>query len=662
VRAALSVAVLVAVNEWLSWPPLMESALAALLTCLCDAGGPIRKRVPALLSFAGVGALITAGFGLVQPAGFALIPFACLGIFCLSFMRVYGQAAMQVGNVLNVVLVLSLDHPWPDATTAATIAVAFAGGSFWALLLTMVIWRLHPYRPARVAVAGIFRAMAMLVGDLQLLLRAEPNEAAWERHARAHRRAVREAIEQARTVVMDVLRTHGARSLRAAQGLLRLETADQIFVALTALSDLLEHAREPAARQAAARFLRGLRPLLVMMSRRIVADDGAQMQRLARPVSTLGAAATALPDEPLRRVADAIVERLRVVLAVGRSVGSLPYAADDVPALPLVERVLAPLRANLDRNSAALRHALRAAVVAAFGLAITFAHPGPYQHWLTITMIVTLQPFYALTYARALERIGGTALGGVIASLIAHFCHTPVSIAAALFPLAVLALSLRAASFTGFITFITPLVVLLSELAYPGTSSLMVVVMRALYIFIGGMLAVGGTMLLWPSWEPDRLARELAGAIAAHGRYAASELSLLLGESGAAAVDQARRAAGMASNNLEASLSRALVEPRGRRSDRLEAAMVVDAALRRMAGRLAAMQLQKHERWPGDDAAWRRWRDWIGAAVAQLGVGPPGELIPRPALMPADAVQAESLARIARQIEVMTGALARSAA
>jgi len=33
VRAALSVAVMVAANEWIAFPPLNEAALAALLTC-----------------------------------------------------------------------------------------------------------------------------------------------------------------------------------------------------------------------------------------------------------------------------------------------------------------------------------------------------------------------------------------------------------------------------------------------------------------------------------------------------------------------------------------------------------------------------------------------------------------------------------------------------
>ena len=39
-RAALSVAVIIALNEYFHWPPLIEAALGALNTCLADPGGP----------------------------------------------------------------------------------------------------------------------------------------------------------------------------------------------------------------------------------------------------------------------------------------------------------------------------------------------------------------------------------------------------------------------------------------------------------------------------------------------------------------------------------------------------------------------------------------------------------------------------------------------
>ena len=66
VRAALSVSVIIAAGQVLDFPPLRETALAALLTCICDPGGPIRRRVPVLLGFTFLGGLVTACFGLVR--------------------------------------------------------------------------------------------------------------------------------------------------------------------------------------------------------------------------------------------------------------------------------------------------------------------------------------------------------------------------------------------------------------------------------------------------------------------------------------------------------------------------------------------------------------------------------------------------------------------
>ena len=243
IRAGLSVAVIIALNQYLAFAPLREAALAALLTCICDPGGPIRRRVPVLLSFALIGAAVTAGFGLLRDFGPAVaLPLGVFGLFCSSFVRIYGQAPQQVGALLSTVQILSLDYPNPSLTEAGILAAAFVAGALWAILLTMVIWRIYPFLPARRAVAEAYRKLSDLVRDLHTLLRMRAiSDAAWEAHARIHRRAAREAIEAARTAVMDTLRSRGAASNRAAQAVIRLETADQIFGGLIALSDLLEH-------------------------------------------------------------------------------------------------------------------------------------------------------------------------------------------------------------------------------------------------------------------------------------------------------------------------------------------------------------------------------------------------------------------------------------
>jgi len=278
----------------------------------------------------------------------------------------------------------------------------------------------------------------------------------------------------------------------------------------------------------------------------------------------------------------------------------------------------------------------------------------PYDHWLTITVVSTMQPYFSLTYTRAIERIVGTAVGGAIAAVVGLVCTTPLSIAAAMFPLAVGALAIRSVSFGLFMMALTPLVVLLVESGTPGASEWVIALSRAVLTATGGIIAVAANFLLWPSWEPDLVGPEVKRAIAAHGRYADAEYSVLLGE----APDTrpaARSAAGVASNALEALITRALLQPGGGKRDRLEAAMVVDAALRRFAGRLVSLQHDPTLVANLPREMLRGWRDWMREATQRLASGR-SDLPPRPTGPETDAMR-----HIARQMELMAGVMVRLA-
>ena len=657
VRAGLSTAVIIAASEWLEFPGLIEAALGALFTCLCDAGGPIRRRVPALLSFGVAGALVVAGGGLLRAIGpGAALPFAVLGIFCAVYLRVFGQSAQQIGALLCVVVILSLDRAF-DGREAATLAGMFLAGSLWATVLTMVIWPMHPFRPAREAVGKVYEELASLVQGLADLL-AEPgmDDTAWESHAREHRRAVREAIEAARTAVLETIRARGAASNRAAQSLIRLETADQLFVALIALSEQLEDS-EPELRAQAEEGLQALRALLMQIGASIVDDSNKVDAQITLGIAGIVEGARKLaPNSPLRPSVDAIVDRLQIAHTLSVPANYMPGAALDGQKQTPWQRVRVPLLANLNWESLAFRHALRAAVTTAPAVLFTLLWFSPYDHWLTITIVATMQPYFGNTFTRALERVGGTVLGGVLAAAIGLVITSKLGIAATMFPLAILAFAIRAMSLGLFLAAMTPMIVLLVELGQPGASEWMIAGTRALLTLAGGLIAIAGCYFLWPSWEPQRLETELRTAILAHKAYADALLALFMHEADARALDQARRAAGLATNNVEASVSRALLEPGSGAHGQLEAAMVIDAALRRFAGRLSAMQVDPALGGTFKPEFWRDWRDWIGASMQALASGS-GVLPPRPSEQD-DA----ALGRIARQIELMAGTVQRAVA
>jgi uncharacterized membrane protein YccC len=655
IRAALSVAVIIALSEYFAFPPLREAALASLLTCLCDPGGPIRRRVPVLASFALVGAAVTAIYGLLRDLGPVVgLPLGVFGLFCSSFVRIYGQAPLQVGALLSVVQILALDRGNPSLMQAGIVAAAFIGGALWAILLTMVIWRIYPFLPARRAVAEAYRRLSELVRDLYTLVQAPAITGAdWEAHARIHRRAARDAIEAAQTIVMDTLRSRGAASNRAAQAVIRLETAEQIFGSLIALSELLEHA-SPTEQHIAERVLRRMRPVLLTLARGMITDDPDVPRRTHRAIDAIVADFEDLPaGAPLRAVIERITDRLRIAHTLAVPSNLAPGTDAAGRSIPFRQRVIRPLSANLNWQSPALRHALRTAVTAAAPLAFTMVRFNPYDHWLTITVVATMQPYFSLTYTRAIERVLGTAAGGLVAAAVGLVCTSPLSIAAAMFPLAMLAFAVRTVSFGLFMMALTPLIVLLVETGSPDAGEWMIAGIRAAFTVIGGLIAVAANFLLWPSREPDLVAPEVKKAIAAHAEYAKVGFSVLLGEATSDALDQARRAAGVTTNSLEALITRALLEPGKKKHDALEAATVVDAALRRCAGRLATLQHDPALASGTPAQTLRIWRDWISAAMRTLASGST-ELPPRPT-----GAEHDALTRIARQIDLLSGAMGR---
>ena len=657
-RAALSTAVLIAASAWLHRPELVWSALAALFACLCDIGGPIRRRVPALLAFGVLGAAVVGLGGLARHAGIVLaLPDGVLLVFCGAYARVHGPQAQQVGMFLAVMAVLSLDRGLPDLHAAGLLSGLFLGGALWATLLTLVLWRIHPFQPVRRALSRAYAALSVMTQDLQQLLARETAVLAdWEAHARAHRGGVRDAIELARTAILDTARSRGPLGQRGAQSLLRLETADQMFGALIALSELLETAGA-ADRSAAAHMIRRLRPLLLVLGHEMLADRTDAHVQIARSIAAMSRDIAVLPEaNRLRGLAELIIARLRVVLTVA-NIADIPATAGPAgTSVRLWQAWTAPLKDNLSWQSMAFRHALRAAVTAAPALAFTLLHAGPYDHWVTITIVVTMQPYFGNTFARALERAGGTTLGGLIAAVLGLFVTTPLAISVAIFPLAVVAFMVRAVSFGLFVSGLTPMIVLLVELGQPGTSDFVIALERVGLTVAGGTLAVLACWLLWPSWEPNRLPAELRRAIAAHGRYAEAEMSLILGEVETSHVEQARRNAGLATNNVEAAVARALLEPGSARNSRLEAAMVIDAALRRMAGRLAAMQFDPLQAQALSPAQWRAWKTWLAGAIDGLLAGETTLAAP-PALI--ETPHTEALGRIARQVSLIAGTIAR---
>jgi uncharacterized membrane protein YccC len=595
-RAAFSVAAVVALAEWLQEPTLVWGAIGALWVSLADSGGHPLDRLRTLSLFtllSTLASVLTTAAALMGPdwAALAILLVTFLG----SLVRCFGTVPEQIGRLIVIASVVAVDRPVHGRADLLNFALIYSGGCLWAMLLSFSIWRIQRLRPANAALALVYTRLASL--SVELAAGRSDALTGSSAHAPTRRHAVREAIEQARAVLRQVggrrgLGTAGERLLMA------LERSENIFSQLIALSErfVVEEPANDRQRRLRRQAFRRLALLLFYDARGFESGSArpaswpGQLQRLKEATDVLAGTATAA---------------MRSIIMQLESLGSRPGKRGE-PVASRTERPaawLALLRANLDWHSLIFRHALRCAVCAAGAVWISHRLGLPYAYWMAITVVIVQQPYIATTWQRALERVGGTLVGGALAAALGLLLHTPFALTAAVFPLAALTMAFRPVSYTLFVTFLTPLIVLIVGVTHPGSSELALAGLRALNSLLGGVIAFAGSVLLWPAWEPDRMRRLMAGALRACGDFC----SLALAQSASRAeLQQARRAAGLAISNAEASRERQSLEAWLRRGP-IEAALSVMVLIRGLQGIAVAAWL--HPRLP---AAGERAAHWVG--------------------------------------------------
>ncbi len=654
-------------------------SLAGFSGALADKGGPYRTRAATLGAVTLAGALVvTLGtLGGTHPA-FA-IPLSFAVALACSLGRAYGSAGASVGLAALSMYVIALGYPPEAGTETAAAALARAGfvviGGAWAMLVALVLWPLRPYRPVRLAVAAAYRALADYADEVASSSRSGEGVTNPPR--------VRAALETARAALATVRRGRPGESGRGERLVVLGETADQLFGQLIGLSDVAESTpvdtRDAGAQAALADAVTAF-----AQSMRAIAD-GIEAEDEAVPVSVTwqGDALRARLSAPSAESADdarlhyqqaaALLDRLAQYAGVAAATVAGLNTGTPIPPLERAQEVedpeagptwLAPLRAVLSWDSVVLRFALRVGLITAAAVALTAALDLKRGYWVTITAVMILQPYTGATSVRAVQRVLGTVVGGMLTAGLAALFHDPLAIFALVFVFALLSVALLPLNYAAFSVFLTPTFVLLAEAS---TGDWHLAGVRILNTVLGGGLALLGSQLLWPSPESERLPGYLARTITALRQYLALVVQRFddRSEDASRALREARRQVGLAILNAEESFQRLLGEHRGP-VEALAPVMTLLTYTRRFTASIAALALSRHSvdavpaeaLAPFARAADAALADVAGALAAGRAPAPLAEL-PEPPAGPVSPLLRGRLTRLGRQLKTLHDAAAR---
>nr|HEX4316296.1 FUSC family protein [Kofleriaceae bacterium] len=692
-RCALATAAPLFLAPWLGDGPSTWATLGGFSLALIDKGGAYRTRAQTLLAFAVGGAVAIAAGTLAQVWVGAQLALIAIIVGGCALAQAWGTAATSVANSIAVQFVIAIALPTDPSfdlhAAAAVRAAGFGGGCAWALVLALLLWPVRVYRPGRRAIATCCSLLAGYVEGLAGVLEAAPEtrdtRAAPEtpdtrtgaiRLALAHRspardellrrhRALRDALEEARRVLAATRRGRRGESGRGERLLVVGQALDQLFGTLLAIEDQAD-AASPALRAKlvplVAPGLGAIARTLDELAARVQVEDA--LPPLADPWPALAPAS----DDPELALASGLVARAHAALVAASTV--IDSLADDrelapaalAPAVPIAPAP-SPLRDLLHpgswRESAVVRHAVRAAVVGLASVAVTRAFELERGYYVTVTALLLLQPYRAATVTKGIQRVAGTVAGGVVASVLAAALHDPYAIMVVVVLLAGASAAVLQLNYGLYALFLTPTFVLLADVHALDDR---IIHVRIIDTLVGGALAFLGSALLWPTRERSQFADLMATAIEASAGYATAVAAAAAAgaPSPIAVAGPARRALGLALNNADAALDRVVAEHPAK--DALEARLTLLLFTRRFASAVTALG----EAGPAAQPALAALGPAIEgrltaiASAVRAQTRPPLPEPPRPHSV-ANPVAAARVARIELQLDILSAAAARAA-
>lgn len=536
-----------------AWAPL-----AGFVVALVDKGGAYRSRAIAMTSV-GLGATVAvaagsalAGHGLVTATLVALM------LALAAFGQAWGPAMISFGNTIAIQMLVAASLPCPLADVHVR-ALGTLGGATFAIVLGLIVWPVRVYKPGRQAMSSVLAALA---AHARALAQAPAHDAAWRDELVRRHRGIRDQIEAARIVLAGTRRGRRGESGRGERLLAMAQLADQLFGILTGLEEVLEAGHVATARAEVATSLTVLADSLAELSSAVLAERTPPIAD--RPWTPAAVAPTGTSvDDVLAAQAQHLLVRAHddraLILALIRSLEDesepLPTALPDPEPRP---RFTETLRSALDRDSIVWRHALRVFVVVAVAMAVARELDLSHRYYVTLTAYLLLQPAGAATRIKAVQRVGGTVIGGVIAAAIPYAVADPRALMVIVVVFAGMSASVLSLNYGLYAMFLTPTFVLLAEIHATDPHLIWVRIGNTL---LGASIAMVGSAV-WRAKESTRFDDQVADAYECVARYLAEVVDAVANHTPQPSrkVVGARRSFGVALNHAELALDRLVAE------------------------------------------------------------------------------------------------------
>jgi uncharacterized membrane protein YccC len=586
--------------DHLSWGILCSFATLWMLSC--DVGGAYRQKAIGLVG-SGLTMLVAyvfSGWMIQSVPNYVIGTF--LWVFGGALAGVTGNAVAQAGLVSSTIVVTSVVLFVPGEFWLRLFLCLL--GVCWALALCFALWPLRPFSPLFRALSTSCLKLADLAESFWLGAATKDRSATNMQFAVAYD-ALMNSLEECRSIWGAVRTRRGGPTMRSMQLLTLIEQIDDIARVLIALREVVNLAGKEQWLDDSRGNLRELTNSMARKCREIaeaVAARGKSVSLvdLDSVLQRIESSTTSEPGaNPLAHSGPQELERtVRHLIAqmstLAEIVGELKYGSPIVRQPPEARfapkhqgriNPLTEIRNNLTFRSTSFRHALRLGIATGLGSLLASVFHLTRGYWIPMTVVLVLKPNFGGTLQRSVQRTTGTICGALLAAFLLLFLRDSILLFPILAVLSFATFTLRNRNYGLFALALTPMVMVMLDVAHPITTSDSL--FRILYTIIGSFVALVSGYLLFPAWESRRLPFHIAEALRSEAVFVRA-LRDAIQHKEERPVSEFRRKAALAVSNAATAGQRLLGEPPNRRGD-VEAALATVTYARRILHGLAAI-------------------------------------------------------------------------
>ncbi len=565
------------------------AALGGFEATLVDNGGPYRSRLNTMATVIFGGALCGI-IGTLAPQNLLVAALITAAVcFAVTFARVASQPIASTAVIILVIYFAGFGSEGRTLSAALANISFYVLGGLWATVISLFLWPVDPFRPARLEVAACYDLLA----DFTTSIHTASHHAAHDddhAHAVDFKRQLRARIEKAHAALNATAARAPVRTVRARNLSVLLETVDLLFAATVRLTELAEFTADasdqPNPIATISTTLSGAERAIALNLRTRPADNAKsfgpsgshRLQYVTRPsrILPIPNPANPLQTHLLADRRDAL-QNIEIAFEAVRAVWT---GADVRPGATTLDSIapsalesqsasgisdwLDPIRQNWTLDSIMFRHALRMAIVGAVDVVLLRAFHLSHGFWLAMTSIIVLQPYSVGVLRKGLQRVAGTVGGGILAAILAASIHSERGILVVITISSILTLATYAVDYGWYSFFLTPTFVLM---ALPYLRDWRFAGVRILTTFLGAIVAVIAMRVLWPQSLTQELTRLLSRSASAWAAYLRAVLRFWAAPANErksadrTVLAPARRACGLTSQDAEEALDRMMLEP-----------------------------------------------------------------------------------------------------